>query len=296
MPWTLPFDKFKTLAQRRVAQDQWVGGWLDALLEWPTDVFDKLLGDASREVLAFLALYGPKGGNDPYARNRVGVTPFNVELVALYALCTQAYEKVETKVLDGFAELAKEVYQRGCHEVQWDLGKWQSVRELTERQLSQMADAKWFDEKRFSDRLWEDKEALERALRRTLAQGINLGWSAKQMANAIGNALNAALSAIVRLVRTEANRVQNMALMAAYKENGVERYEYVAIMDERTSEICEGLNGKTFLVAEAEPGVNMPPMHPNCRSSTIPLGKDTTNVDRDVERLDYENWVSKYLG
>jgi uncharacterized protein with gpF-like domain len=39
-------------------------------------------------------------------------------------------------------------------------------------------------------------------------------------------------------------------------------------LDSRTSEICRELNGKRFKLSEAEVGVNYPPMHPNCRSTT----------------------------
>ena len=46
-------------------------------------------------------------------------------------------------------------------------------------------------------------------------------------------------------------------------------YQYSAILDDRTSAICEGLHGKIFK-AGSEP---IPPMHFNCRSLLIPITK-----------------------
>ena len=47
----------------------------------------------------------------------------------------------------------------------------------------------------------------------------------------------------------------------------VKGYQYSAIMDSRTTEICSGLHGKKFKANEAP----IPPMHFNCRSVLIPI-------------------------
>jgi SPP1 gp7 family putative phage head morphogenesis protein len=72
-----------------------------------------------------------------------------------------------------------------------------------------------------------------------------------------------------RLARTESNYVANQAEMDSYAECGVEKYEFVATLDARTSDVCAALDGKVFPVKEQQPGVNAPPMHPYCRSGTI---------------------------
>ncbi|KYG90771.1 hypothetical protein A0U40_18005 [[Bacillus] sp. KCTC 13219] len=50
-------------------------------------------------------------------------------------------------------------------------------------------------------------------------------------------------------------------------------------MDLRTSDICASLDGKKFDLKKAQAGVNYPPMHPNCRSTTIPV------VEYDAEEV-----------
>lgn len=53
------------------------------------------------------------------------------------------------------------------------------------------------------------------------------------------------LSATVR------NRATNIGNVITYQEIGVEEYEIIAVMDERTSEICQLMNGRRFTIEQA---------------------------------------------
>lgn len=48
---------------------------------------------------------------------------------------------------------------------------------------------------------------------------------------------------------------------------GCSQYRYVRENSESTCELCSALDGRDFDLSEAETGVNLPPMHPNCRCS-----------------------------
>ena len=74
-----------------------------------------------------------------------------------------------------------------------------------------------------------------------------------------------------RLIRTESAYVAGQTTAVAYDECGIERYEYMATLDSRTSAKCSGLDGKIFEMSEKEVGVNYPPAHPHCRSSVAPV-------------------------
>ena len=50
----------------------------------------------------------------------------------------------------------------------------------------------------------------------------------------------------------------------------------MATLDKRTSEICQSMDHKVFKVKDRQPGVNCPPMHPFCRSTTIAYLNDET--------------------
>lgn len=73
-----------------------------------------------------------------------------------------------------------------------------------------------------------------------------------------------------RFARTKHTEVMNNARVEFFENTGVvAAYQYSAILDDRTSDICAGLDGKIF-EAGNEP---IPPMHFNCRSTLIPITK-----------------------
>ena len=84
-------------------------------------------------------------------------------------------------------------------------------------------------------------------------------------------AVNGSRASADRIVRTELTRIQNQATADTYRQAGIEKYQYLAIEDDRTSEACQELDGKIFRLDEAVIGENFPPIHPNCRCSIIPV-------------------------
>lgn len=75
------------------------------------------------------------------------------------------------------------------------------------------------------------------------------------------------------IARSETVRLSNMGLKDLYQENDVTEYQYLAAVDDRTSDICMSLNGRIFKTEDGQPGENMPPMHPNCRSTIVGVVK-----------------------
>lgn len=73
------------------------------------------------------------------------------------------------------------------------------------------------------------------------------------------------------IARTETVRLANEGLKNLYKENDIKEYAYLTALDERTCPICMSLDGQIFKLNQAQQGVNMPPMHPNCRCSSIAI-------------------------
>lgn len=76
---------------------------------------------------------------------------------------------------------------------------------------------------------------------------------------------------IERLVRTIEAKAYNEARAQQYKEDNdlIAAFQYSAVMDERTSELCEALDGKVFSTAELD--YYNPPNHFNCRSIIVPI-------------------------
>lgn len=152
-----------------------------------------------------------------------------------------------------------------------------------------------YNRENFSKTLYAHCKHFSKDLRDNLTVGLIRGESLDKMARRIQGRMGVALSAAKRLVRTETAYVYEQATKAAYEESGVEWYEYMATLDNKTSEVCQDLDGKHFRVKDAKPGENYPPMHPNCRSTTVCFfpedeekRKQDTRIARDENGRTYE--------
>ena len=132
--------------------------------------------------------------------------------------------------------------------------------------MSDWSGANW------SERLWKDREKVGKKLTEVLEKGIPQGTSLQKMSRELRDLTGESFNNAFRLIRTETSHIDGQVTLEGYKqagkELGLEYYEYDAFLDTRTSSICRELNGNRFKVSEAEVGVNYPPMHPNCRSTT----------------------------
>ena len=129
--------------------------------------------------------------------------------------------------------------------------------------------------KMFSDRIWDNKDALVKYIQQGLTVGIIRGDSIQKMSRQLKKDLNVLYYQAERLVRTETNYAMNQAHLKGYKDSGVvEKYEFLAAHDKRTSKLCRDLDGQMFELSEATVGVNYPPVHCNCRSTVIPVLED----------------------
>lgn len=69
-----------------------------------------------------------------------------------------------------------------------------------------------------------------------------------------------------RLLKTEIARINADTQLAMLKENGFTHLIYVA--EPGACEVCQTLDGKAIPIEDVEKGVNLYPMHPNCRCSS----------------------------
>ncbi len=118
-------------------------------------------------------------------------------------------------------------------------------------------------------------------LARTIRAGVFSGEPVNQIAKKLVGQLNfedtakaagqtkLATHQIKTIVRTSVNQVQNQASQAVYAANKkvAPRYEYVATLDSKTSNVCKRLDGRKFQYNKGP----TPPQHFNCRSTTVPV-------------------------
>lgn len=87
-----------------------------------------------------------------------------------------------------------------------------------------------------------------------------------------GTSTKAQMRRHVRTVtRTATNHIANEARELTYAQNSdvIKKVRYVSVLDARTSDICQSLDGQEFNIGEGE----RPSMHHQCRSTTVPVTK-----------------------
>lgn len=122
-------------------------------------------------------------------------------------------------------------------------------------------------------RIWNDMASLRSELEVIINSSIVRGVHPYRSVAKIKERFKVNTFEARRLLITETARVQTDAQKLSFEalaEDEVEQeYEFVAKLDDKTSETCEKLDGERFRVAEMTPGINAPPMHPFCRSGTM---------------------------
>ena len=85
------------------------------------------------------------------------------------------------------------------------------------------------------------------------------------------------------LVRTAVSHVSNIAAQETWKANSriVKAWQFLATLDGRTSVTCAGLSGQSFPVGEGP----IPPRHPRCRSTSVPVTKSFRELGLDRDEL-----------
>jgi phage putative head morphogenesis protein, SPP1 gp7 family len=170
-----------------------------------------------------------------------------------------------------------------------------------------------FDGKNYSQRLWTQKgfmqDKLMSSLTTVMVQGKNPRTLYRDFAKHFSNRGFEAY----RLLHTEASFMIEQATLESYKGFGSEKYEILATLDTRTSKICQHQDGKVYDTDKAVTGVNYPPFHPFCRTTTVPFIFDDEFDDDDGEweraardpetgktikvsaDMDYKEWYERYV-
>lgn len=137
--------------------------------------------------------------------------------------------------------------------------------------LKQALDNKWFNEKNYSDRIWDNKDTLRNWITNDLKNGLVSGVNYDDLVKSLLRRMDVGKFYAKRLVWTESAFFMNQANADAFMKDGIKKYRFSAIMDNRTSTICQTLNEEVFEFKDYSPGLNAPPMHSFCRSTVIPI-------------------------
>lgn len=85
------------------------------------------------------------------------------------------------------------------------------------------------------------------------------------------------------MVRTIVNHTSNRAVQLTYAANSdvVKKWEFLSVLDSRTTITCASLNGREFPLGQGP----IPPRHPNCRSFQLPVLATWRELGIDLDEL-----------
>ena len=127
------------------------------------------------------------------------------------------------------------------------------------------------DGREFSDAVWDNLNKMQKAIRGELTASIAQGKSIDKTARKMRDLFGVSLSSAERIVRTETLACYAKSSIASYQYAGIEELEVIAESD--ACEDCAEIDGNIIRVDEAQVGINIPPVHPNCRCCVAPIVK-----------------------
>ena len=234
-------------------------------------------GDQSRLVKRLSAIEDAEYLATAYAGR---ITRLEAMKLELHATVKEIYGKQVAVMTNGAASIIAASYLSTAFDIEKGTQIATQFKGINSFRLNAMLRAKWAGGN-YSTRIWRDTGKLARQISTTIPAGLTAGKSPARLSREVRQAFNVAKYQADRLVRTETTYFENQAEADLYEEIGVEQYQYMAVMDSRTSHVCQDLNLDIFNLKDKEIGLNYPPMLPNCRSGTVSyFGNEFTPVRR----------------
>jgi SPP1 gp7 family putative phage head morphogenesis protein len=240
-------------------------------------------------------------------------TQFHVDrLQALQMQMQQQIEAVYGNELDSLDTFLANQYKTGylhtAYEIQKGVGVGFDLMKLDDKKINNLLKQPWtLDAKTFSDRIWNDKKQLVATVDKILTQGTISGQGYEKISKTLMKELNTEYYKAKRIVVTESAFFSSRAQQDCFDDLGVEKYEIVATLDMKTSEICQFMDGKVFEQKRFKPGVTAAPFHCNCRTFQSPSFDDefeintkraarnkdgkTVYIDSNIK---YQEWLDKF--
>ena len=207
-----------------------------------------------------------------------------------------------------YGDLMKDSYYKATFDLQQQTGLAYHFSGLPETEIKRLKALKWSGDA-YSDRIWSNTGALASSVKDELLVSLMTGRSVRDTSQAIAERFEVGKGKARRLVRTESAFFHNQMELLSYEDAEITKYKFVAVLDKRTSHICQQHDNKVYNTDEAVPGVNYPPLHPWCRSTTIAHDDDidysklerrarnpeTGKVEYVPADMTYDEWYSEYV-
>lgn len=249
-----------------------------------------------------------KKGLNKYIKNNYKARISRLEQIQaqIYAQAKDVYLKEELEQTMCYRGVINRSYTKAIYDTQRGTGYNFSFNKIDKNTTNILLNEKW-SSKNYSQRIWENTDILADSISEIVGGALLSGQGIEKTAKQIRNRFHVSKYYAERLVRTETNHFNNEADAMAYEEMGINKYVFVATLDNRTSEICQSHDGKIYDYENKKVGVNFPPLHPNCRSKTRGyVGEDAerqlkrrarnpiTGKTEVINNIPYNEWIKQY--
>jgi len=208
-------------------------------------------------------------------------------------------------------ELLKEVYTDAYYRTWFNIDQYHGFHrefaQINPRTIDALIKYPW-NGANFSSRIWKQKDHMLQVLTEDITTMLVQGKNPQTLVKDFARRFKTKEYEAYRLLHTESSFIIEQGCLAAYKEDGVERYQILATLDHKTSEICREQDGKVYDVDKATVGVNYPPFHQFCRTTTVPYYEDEDEVGTRAARdpatgkaykvpsnMTYREWENKFI-
>ena len=237
-----------------------------------------------------------------------------VHITRLEALKLQIQQQVEVlygNEIDGIDKLMRDIYTSEYYHtafnVQQGVNVGWSLMSLDTNRINKIISKPWAtDGLNFSERIWgKYRPTLVNELHTKLTQSIIRGENPKNLVNDFAKRFNVSKSQAKNLIMTESAFFASASRKDCFSDLDVEKYEIIATLDLRTSNICRELDGKVFDMKDYQVGITAPPFHCRCRTTTAPWFEDEEGYRAArgedgktyyvPSSMKYNEWYEKYV-
>lgn len=214
---------------------------------------------------------------------------------------------MEQKLLfDVLKKQYKNTYYHKVYDLQTIKG-YSNLNAVSPRKLEYLLSEKWaIDEKNIPERILNRKAKVTNTIREELLQKNLQNRSTRETVKVVAERLDMSQRASSNLLRTESARVNSVATLQGFIDEGVEKFENSSVLDHKTSQICRWQDGKVYYVRDYKIGVTAPPFHSSCRTVAVAHYDDMWEYERASEfadgsrlkvdgKMDYYKWYDTYV-
>lgn len=254
------------------------------------EMLDSLISDRDYNQIKRILENNPKTKQRKELLKKLDTPPYQYRIKRLENMQSQLDKlmnevyKVEKNVsTDCYINSAFNAYYRNVYNLQKNMNVAYQFDMLDPELIDSMLKSKWSGNN-YSNRIWDNTNALAESLKDEMLMGVLTNKTEKEMADTIMNKFAVGAYQARRLIQTESAAMTAFADQQAFKDAGIEKEMFIAVHDSRTSQICQHHDRSIVEIAKAKVGVNVPPLHPNCRSHMIPYIEGVTDAMKKRQR------------